>query len=111
MEEVDRNTLVSPGQAMSELQVWSWPKMIKKKCWSTGMHMVEDNHIFSKCLNDFSVPSLTEDIPVESLFTHSLSIYCATIMCLVPGTVLGFREVATNKAKCLLSFEWAETNK
>lgn len=72
---------------------------------------MEDNHIFSKCLNDSSVPSLAEDIPVSSLFTHSLSIYHATIMCLVPGTVLGFRQVATNKAKCLVSFEWPETNK
>lgn len=75
------------------------------------MHTVEGNYLFSKSLNDSHVPSLAEDIPVLFLFTHSLSIYHATVMCLVPGTVLGSREVAMNKAKCLFSFEWAETNK
>ena len=62
--------------------------------------MMERNDTFDKYLNDSYVPSLAEDISILSLVTYLLSIYHPTIMCLVPGTVLGSRETAMKKAKC-----------
>lgn len=85
---------------MLEIQV-AGLKIIRKG-WSTGTHMVEGNRTFNTCLNDSHVPDLAKVILVSFLFTHSLSTYHTTIMCLVPGTVLGPGDTAMNKAKYLL---------
>lgn len=42
-KEVDKEALVSTGQAML-VQVCSWTQDYFKKCWSTELHTVEDKH-------------------------------------------------------------------